>query len=251
MTTRGRDLERTAGTRLTANVGEVGNRRATGFVTRLDDARQRLDTARMAADVEQARRVKDPSVADERGLGGVARRHDQRVAVARRLQRVGSAPRMPCDRPAERELTVQLRAVEACLRQLRTGDEDADGNRQVEPAALLRQVRGREVDGDAPDRKFKAAVGDRGAHAILAFLDHRLRQPDDRELRQPAARVDLDAHERRVEALLGPAQNRGERHTRIRSWSVELVDIDRACAIHGQRDRTRQRAAATFARMRR
>ena len=59
-------------------------------------------------------------------------------------------------------------------------------------AAFLRQVGGREIDGDAARRQREAGGDQRGAHALLG-LGHRLvGQADDVEGRQ--AGRDLDLH---------------------------------------------------------
>ena len=99
---------------------------------------------------------------------------------------VGSTPRIGCSSPPSDSSPYSSVASNgpggSCVR----GDEDADGDRQVEAAALLRQVRRREVDGDVPGRQLEAAVGERRAHAVLALLHDGLGEP--RRSRTPAAR---------------------------------------------------------------
>ncbi|SAL83148.1 hypothetical protein AWB68_06798 [Caballeronia choica] len=59
--------------------------------------------------------------------------------------------------------------------------EDAKRDGQVEAAGLFREIGGSEVDGDAANRKFEAAVLKRGAHALAAFADFEVGQPDNRK----------------------------------------------------------------------
>jgi hypothetical protein len=92
------------------------------------------------------------------------------------------------------------------------GHEDARGDREVEPAAFLGQVRRSQVDGHAAGREFEAAVGQSRTHAVLALLDGRFEQADDGKRGQARAHVDLDPDHGRVESLQSAAQLRGERH---------------------------------------
>ncbi len=106
----------------------------------------------------------------------------------------------------------------------------------------LRQIRRRQVDGDAPVRHPQAAVDDRGAHAILALLHDGFGQADDREARQAAAEVDFDAHERRFHAVLRTAQYRRP------SPSLASCSDARGCAARECRTLLRLRGAAVSGR---
>ena len=128
------------------------------------------------------------------------------------LQRRGERAADRVQRATERELPVQLGVGEGSPGQVPRGDQDADRDRQVEPAALLRQVGRREIDGNVATRQLETAARERRLHAVLAFLDRGLGQADDREGRQPAAHVHLDAHEGGIHALRGPAEYGRERH---------------------------------------
>jgi len=57
---------------------------------------------------------------------------------------------------------------------------------------------------------MKPRVLQRGAHAVPAFFDDRVGQPDDRELRKTAGDIDLDIHEMRVETDECRAPHLGE-----------------------------------------
>ena len=59
--------------------------------------------------------------------------------------------------------------------------EDADGNRQVEAAALFRQVGRSQVDGDPSRRKLEIGVGNGGPDPFTTLLYGLFGEPDDRE----------------------------------------------------------------------
>jgi hypothetical protein len=59
-------------------------------------------------------------------------------------------------------------------------------------AAFLRQVRGREIDGDAARRKGEARGDQRRAHPLACLGDGLVRQSDDVEGRQTRRDLDLD-----------------------------------------------------------
>ena len=75
------------------------------------------------------------------------------------------------------------------------GTQDTQRDGQVEASALLGQVRRGQIDGDAPEWKLEASVEQGAAHAVLALPHRHLRQPDDRQGRQPARQVDLHGHQ--------------------------------------------------------
>ena len=62
------------------------------------------------------------------------------------------------------------------------GAEDADGDGEIEARALLLDVGGREVDGDAGGRKVEAGVLDGGADAVAGLADGGVGQADGGEL---------------------------------------------------------------------
>jgi hypothetical protein len=99
-------------------------------------------------------------------------------------------------------------------RQLVGCDQDAQGDRQVEAAAFLGQIRRCQIHGDAPCGKFKARILQRGPHAVLRFFNLRLRQADDGETRQAIRKVRLDRNERRIHSGERAAVEHGKRHWR-------------------------------------
>ena len=100
----------------------------------------------------------DRGIGDERRLGRARVGKHERATRARGP--VGHRERA-ADRAqvaGERQLARELMRREPLGRDLRGGREDAERDRQVEPAALLGQVRRCEVDGDAARGELEAAV---------------------------------------------------------------------------------------------
>ncbi len=71
-------------------------------------------------------------------------------------------------------------------------DEEAEGDRQVEMAALLQDVGGREVDQDSLGRQGEADGVEGTAHPFPALRDRLVRQADDREAGQARGELHLD-----------------------------------------------------------
>ncbi len=61
------------------------------------------------------------------------------------------------------------------------GGEQGQGDEQVEMAAFLENVGGRQVDGNPFRRQGQAQGGQRGAHPLAAFGDGLVGQPDNGE----------------------------------------------------------------------
>ena len=78
--------------------------------------------------------------------------------------------------------------------QLPARGKDAQRDWKIKAPGILGQVRGREVDGDAPRWKLEPRVIERGAHAVLGFAHLGIGQADDIECRQPRPEVNLDRH---------------------------------------------------------
>src|SRR6185312_4749160 len=117
------------------------------------------------------------------------------------------------DFPSEPQLSIELagrRAGGARPPKLSGGDEDAERDRQLEAAAFFRDFRGRQIDDDAAAGKFVAAAKERGAHPIATLADHGRRQTHYLKGRQSAGHHHFHLHERRLEAHLGPAEERGD-----------------------------------------
>src|SRR5258708_19363422 len=144
MASRRGDLERAARLHLSAHIGEVG-------VLRLDArgrsrilAERRL-SGEMGAYLEEGAGGKDPRAAREGGFSRNRLRDHERAAVALRAEghRERSADRPQLARQGE--LAGELERIEAFAWHLPGGGENADRDRQVEPAAFLGKVGGPEV----------------------------------------------------------------------------------------------------------
>ena len=73
---------------------------------------------------------------------------------------------------------------------------------------LLRQVGGRQVDGDALGRERQAERRDSAAHALAAFGDRLVAQPDDVEHRDAGDQAALDLDAARLEPKIGDRRHR-------------------------------------------
>jgi hypothetical protein len=77
----------------------------------------------------------------------------------------------------------------------------AERDRQIVVTAFLRQIGGREIDGDAARRQREARGDQRGAHALLRFGHGLVRQADDVEGRQAGRDLHLDVDRAGLDAL--------------------------------------------------
>src|SRR5690606_37486669 len=117
---------------------------------------------------------------------------------------------------AEKPVLAELRLDGAPSRRpadLARGDEDADRDREIEPAAVLLAAGGSEVDEDASARAAKARIDDRGRDALAALSSRTPRKADDLEgvLLRVGDHVDLDVDRMSVESVRVPASKRDER----------------------------------------
>ena len=118
----------------------------------------------------------------------------------------GSTPATAAIEPSSAELAQHGEARERVRRDGADRRHQPERDRQIVMAAFLRQVGGREVDGDAPRRQREPGRDQRRAHP-LARLRHRLvGQADDVERRQPRRHLHLDIDGAGLDAL--------ERHCR-------------------------------------
>ncbi|MNE41229.1 hypothetical protein D3C80_1352890 [compost metagenome] len=119
------------------------------------------------------------------------------------------------DRPqgaGEGQLTQALHVFQGAGWQLAAGGEHAEGDGQVEAAAVLGEVGRRQIEGDAAGRKVEAAVLDRAAYAVLAFLHGGFRQAHQGQGRQAVGEMRLDGHGRGLNADLRAAVDDGQGH---------------------------------------
>lgn len=98
--------------------------------------------------------------------------------------------------------------------QLPRGEQDRDRDGEIEAPAILRQIGGGEVDGDASGGELEARVDERRAHPFFALLHFGAGEPDQREAGQTGTEVRLDLDRRRSEPDLRSTGDAGERHSR-------------------------------------
>jgi hypothetical protein len=222
----GGDLEGALGRCLSLHVGQVW-KRPCGAPCRRLDADQRRSVRGIAGqqrpdDIEQVASAVHRHAVDEGGLPRALERQHEPARAAAGTSRApagephgdGAAHRP--DLAAEGELAGIGMESDALGIELAVGSEDADGDRQVEAARLLRQVGGGEVDGHpAVVRKAEPAREERGAHPLAGLLDLGLGETDEREGRQAVGQMHLDGHLRRIEPAQRAAHDGGEAHGSI------------------------------------
>ncbi len=116
------------------------------------------------------------------------------------------------DRPGQGQFAKALQAVEGGAGQLAAGGEDAECDGQVEATAVLGQVGGGEVEGDAPRGEVETGIEQGAAHAVLALAHRGFRQADQGQRRQAVGQVRLDADAGGFDADLGSAVDNRQGH---------------------------------------
>ena len=101
-------------------------------------------------------------------------------------------PRRSPERPVEAELADEGHARHRLGRDLARGDQEADGDGQVESGAALPDPRRRQVDGHAPEGPREAAREQGGPHAVAGLPDGGVGQADHGEAGEAVGHVDLD-----------------------------------------------------------
>jgi len=154
----------------------------------------------VAADLQQRARGANLDATGERGFGAVARGHDQPTSHIARGQRRRKDAIDRAQFASQAEFAEELAIAQRLQRNLPARGKDPQCDGQVETAAVLGQVGGGEVDGDAPRREFELRAEDRGADAILRFAHRGFGQADDGHRRQSARQMHFDAYRRRTDA---------------------------------------------------
>lgn len=209
----GSDAERALGARMPPDVVEAECRGGSARDPARHDGRKLDGAVEGADDLAQVVRRQDPGARDETGLGRVGRRHDEpaRGAPCGQSRRYDAGDRAQL--AAERELAEELDIVE--LPGFPSpGQDDAERDREIETSAFLRNVGRAEMGRDAARGPFEATVHEGRPHAVAALAHGRRREPRDRECRQAARDVHLDADlvglEPRLAATDQPRQAHGE-----------------------------------------
>ena len=140
----------------------------------------------------------------------IARFPRRRASIA-----TGRTPLTARTAPFKRELADETEIVEDVRLDFLRGRDHAERDRQIETRPFFFNVGRREIDRRPPARPKIAAVADRGGDAIAAFLHRRIGQPDDDDLRIPAAGVDLDLDFVGIDSVNGSGVNFGEHEGRV------------------------------------
>ena len=138
--------------------------------------------------------------------GAAGRRADQAFAARIGADRRRQHARDRRDRAVEAEFAEHGEARQRVGRDGADRRHQAERDRQVVVAAFLRQVGGREIDGDAARRQRQAGGDQRGAHPLARFGHRLVGQADDVEGRQARRDLHLDVDRAGLDAL--------ERHRR-------------------------------------
>ena len=140
-------------------------------------------------DAGEVAHARDGDPVDEPGLRRALARHDEPVEpVSPRALGDGERAAARAQLAAEGQLAEDRPAVDALRGHLAAGDEQAARGREVVAGPRLRQVRGREVDRDAPVRELEAGVADRGVHALARLAHGGVAAADDGEPGRPVRR---------------------------------------------------------------
>ena len=213
-----------AGGRLAFHVGHVGVGRG-GAVRGRTHARPAFGLGRLSSGggqklrhhVQQVPRTEHRHARHQGGFFGAAgRQHQLRVfarAVQRGAHRQGAAhrPQLARQRQFAREFPArQPRAVN-----LPAGRQNAQCDGQVEPARILGQIGGRQVDGDAlVVRERQAAVEQRRAHAFARLFHLHIGQADQGEAGQAVGQMHFNGDGWRGKAQQGAALYLTQSHAR-------------------------------------
>ncbi len=132
---------------------------------------------------------------DHRRFLGVFRRDEDACApFAAGAQRDGQHPPHSPHVAAQRQLADHAEPREVVGVNLARRRQHAEGDRQVETRTFLADVGGGEVDGDAPHRRLKRRVQQRGHHPVAALFYGRIRKSNDDDLEIAMSGVDFNLH---------------------------------------------------------
>ena len=143
----------------------------------------------------------DRHALDEQRLIGIAARDEDRGQPL--LSRGDDHRQDAAHRTAlalEREFRRKERSLEAVCRHDAIGRQEAHGNRQVEPRAVLADAGRREVYRDLLLTQLDAGIAYGRAHALLRLAHRCVGQPDDVKGGQSRRRVDFHRNDEAVDS---------------------------------------------------
>ena len=174
-----RDLERALGALLALDVLEI-DKRAVDLADLRLWAREHLRAAEMIGELDEGRRGDDVHLrARPGGFRAADGRTDQPFAARIRPDRSRQHAGDRCDRAVEPELAEHGMAGEGIGRDGADRRHQAERDREIVVAALLRQVGGREIDGNAARRQREPRGDERGAYALACFAHCLVGKADD------------------------------------------------------------------------
>ncbi len=189
--TGGRDFQRAPSEGLSADVGEIDGVdpfSRWGWLSRRD-----VDFAAQPRDkLGQVVKAADVDAAGEGGLRCDGRRQQDRASEASAEHGDTQCAANWAQLPGKGEFADRQGAGQPLGRHEVGGREDAKGEREVQPGALLADVGGREIHDDALSGKLEASALNRGPYAFGALFDGVRREPDNRQPWQPPKQVDFD-----------------------------------------------------------
>ena len=209
---RRRELERTAGAFLAANVGEV--ERPSTRLAVADDELGRLElTAQIRHCIGEVADANRLDAGQRRLRAGVVGADETLEPCAPRAFGHGDDAADAAEAPVERELTARRVFLKPSTRNLMCRGEDGECDRQVEPRTFLLQLGRRKVHGDAVVLAGPLQLrGQRAAaHSLLCLLAGPVGQADDRERRLAELHVRFSLDASGLEADEGE-RNRAREH---------------------------------------
>ena len=133
---------------------------------------------------------------DDSGLTDIRLRHDEALELLRTGSDgygQGSADRLQT--PVETQFTYHHILRQTSLAHLPVGGEDADGKGQVVAAALLADIRRREVDGDVGSGRLEADIPHGRTDTVVTLLDGGIGQSRQAKL-HPSGHIHFDGDSR-------------------------------------------------------
>ena len=176
MATGGGDLQGPPGHRLAADLAEVGQRGGSAPASTGVELVPRPGARQAGDDAGEVGGGPHRRTGGDLRLDGVAERHHD-GDVVESVDHRGDAGH-PADRAVETELADERMPVDGLERQLGGGDEDTDGDRQVEPGPGLALAGRGQVDGDAAVRPGEPAADHGGPHSIARLAARRVGHAD-------------------------------------------------------------------------
>ena len=149
---------------------------------------------------------------DDGGLAGVGGRHEQLAGCRASAAAIAidRAPLIGRTLPSRASSPTDGEVLQLLGQQLPGGDQQAQGDRQIEAAGVLAQIGRGQVDDGAAGVAAVAEVGQGPLDAVDALLDRHLRQADEDRLGQAGRGIDLDLDGHGVDADEGEGVELGE-----------------------------------------